>query len=168
MLKSPLGLTATERYHARQRAKRAAMLGYNRRGSIHYTQGAARWQGINLRCRSADGQYPHNCDCSSFSTWCLWDATVINRLWDFVNGAHWTAGFTGTMTQHGSRVNSGYLLVGDLVFYGGSSSVPSHVAIVVVGGRVNRARVVSHGSESGPLLLQANYRPINHIRRFIR
>lgn len=168
MSKSPLGLTTTERYNARQRVKRAMMLGYNHRGSIHYTQGAMRWQGVNSHCRSAAGQYPHNCDCSSFSTWGLWDATLIHRLWDFVNGARWTAGFTGTMTQHGVRVRSGWLLVGDQVFYGGTAAVPGHVATVVVGGRVNKARVVSHGSESGPLLLQANYRPINQIRRYIR
>lgn len=165
---SPLGLSTTERYNARQRVKRAAMLAYNHRASIHYTQGALRWSGINQQKHAAKGQYPSNCDCSSFGTWCLWDATFIHRLWDFVNGSSWRYGYTGTMVQHGQLVRSGWLLVGDQVFYGGTSAVPGHVATVVVGGRVNKARVVSHGSESGPLLLQANYRTINQIRRYIR
>ena len=165
---SPLGLNTKERYLARQRVKRAMMTGYAHRGDIHYTQGINRWSGINQHKRSAKGQYPNNCDCSSFSTWGLWDATLIYRLWDFVNGARWQYGYTGSMVQHGSLVRSGWLLVGDCVFYGGTPAVPGHVAVVVVGGRVNKARVVSHGSESGPLLLQANYRPINQIRRYIR
>lgn len=168
-MSSPLGLDKEmERYNTRQRAKRAAMLGYHNRDRINYTQGAARWEGIAHKDHASKGQYPRNADCSAYVSWCLWDSTRIYDLFDFANGASWTGGFTGTLTNHGVRVTSGWLLVGDLVFYGGTSSVPEHVAIVVSGGPISKARVVSHGSQRGPLLLAANYRTINQCRRYIR
>lgn len=114
----------------------------------------------------ANGVLVHNC--SSYATWCHWDATRSLGLGDYVNGAHWQAGFTGTQVGHGKQVTSGWLLKGDLVFYGGSFSVPGHVAIVVKGGPVRTALAVSHGSEHGPHLVKATYRPIVQIRRYLR
>lgn len=60
-------------------------------------------------------------------------------------------GYTGTLIQNGKRVSASNLKPGDLVFYGRHGI--SHVAIYVGSGRV-----VSHGSESGPLLLSTYYR----------
>ena len=160
-------MNAAKRINTRKRVKRAAMLGYYNRARIHYSQGSGRWQGINRKQRAGNGQYPTVADCSSFTTWVFWDATRIYGLGDFVNGAGWRAGYTGTQTQHGKRISGRWLLPGDLVFYGGNQSVPGHVAIVVKGGRLNQALVVSHGSEPGPLLVRAAYRPVNQIRRYI-
>jgi hypothetical protein len=165
---SPLGLSFTQRYNARRRVKRAAMLSYYNRARIHYTQGASRWQGIARRLRAGNGQYPSYADCSSIGSWFHWDATRLPNLRDYVNGESWAAGYTGTMTRHGVRVSGRWLLVGDAVFYGGTSSVPGHVAWVVKGGPLSRALVASHGSEAGPVLIKANYRTVNQCRRFIR
>lgn len=158
-----LGLGATKRYNARQRAIRAAYLGYNHRAHIHYTQRSMRWQGIRESDHAAQGQHPEYADCSAFVTWCYWDATRLYKLHDFVNGAGWRAGFTGTMVRHGQVISTSRLITGDSIFYGGTWSRPHHVAIYV-----GRGRVISHGSEPGPLLLPYNYRRINHCRRFIR
>jgi cell wall-associated NlpC family hydrolase len=68
------------------------------------------------------------------------------------NGLNYNGwGFTGTQIQHGKRISVVQLKPGDLVFYGRHGI--SHVAIYVGNGRV-----VSHGSESGPLLLSTYYR----------
>lgn len=158
-----LGLGAKKRYNARQRAVRAAVLGYRHRGSVHYTQRSARWQGIRESDHAAEGDYPNNADCSAYVTWCYWDATRLYKLGDFVNGAGWRAGFTGTMVRHGVQVSYNKLITGDAIFYGGTWSRPHHVAIYI-----GRGLVISHGSESGPLLLKWNYRHVNHCRRFIR
>lgn len=155
------GLGRVKRIMARRRIKRAAMLSYRYRGSVHYTQGAARWQGISRRRRGRKGQYPNYADCSSLATWCYWDAVIDYGCRDFVNGAGWQAGFTGTMVRHGKRIPRPRN-VGDLVFYGGSLSLPSHVAIYV-----GRGLVVSHGSERGPLLVPWNYRPVMQVRRYL-
>lgn len=160
---SALGLSRASRYAARSRAKRAALLGYRHRGAMHYTQGWRRWDGIRLGLRGDRGHFPNYEDCSAFYSWCLWCATRHNGLGDFVNGAFWRAGFTGTMTRHGVQVPLNKLLVADAIMYGGSYSVPEHTAIYV-----GHGKVVSFGSEIGPLLLPYNYRPINHARRYIR
>lgn len=157
---SALGLNWAQRYAARKRVKRAALLAARHRGVVHYTQGASRWQGISSRRRAKDGQYPNYADCSSLATWCHWDATRIYGLGDYVNGANWKYGYTGTQVQHGKPVALNRLLTGDLVFYGRG---PSHVAIYIGGGKV-----VSHGGESGPLILPVQYRPVHSCRRFIR
>lgn len=158
-----LGLGAKKRYNARQRAVRAAYITYTHRGVVHYTQGGLRWQAIRLRAHAKQGDYPRWADCSAFVTWCYWDATHIYNLSDFVNGASWRAGYTGTMTRHGIVVTTNRLISGDAIFYGGTWTRPHHVAIYV-----GNQRVISHGSESGPLLLKYDYREINHCRRFIR
>ena len=156
-------LNATQRLNTRQRAARAALLGYRHRGTVHYTQRVSRWQGIRQKDHANEGQYPNYADCSAYVTWCYWDATRLYKMGDFVNGLWWKAGFTGTMTRHGVQISYNKLITGDAIFYGGTWSRPHHVAIYV-----GRGLVVSHGSESGPLLLRYNYRPINHCRRFIR
>ena len=161
--KLALGLGATKRYNARQRAVRSAITGYRHRGVIHYTQGFRRWDGIKTRDHAIEGDYPNWADCSAYVTWCYWDATRLYKLGDFVNGVGWSGGFTGTMTRHGVQISYNKLITGDAIFYGGTHTRPHHVAIYI-----GKGLVISHGSESGPLLLRWNYRPVNHCRRYIR
>lgn len=140
----------------------AATLGLRHAPSIHYTQGTRRWQGINQHLLSKHGDYPKYADCSSFTTWCLWNALKVTYgVRDVVNGANWRAGFTGTMLTHGKRVRLG-LRRGDLVIYG-RGYPGAHVAIYIGGGMV-----ISHGSEAGPLKLPLRYRrDVLQIRRYI-
>jgi cell wall-associated NlpC family hydrolase len=163
---SATGLTAAERSAARAKVVRAAMLGYRNAPAIHYTQQASRWSGIDSRLRAYKKQFPRYADCSSFATWCLWDALKLHineGLGDIVNGQRWRAGYTGTMLEHGHSIDRPSL-AGDLIIYGRKGSTGAHVAISV-GGR----KAVSHGSEGGPYLVDYAYRPdIQDIRRVIR
>lgn len=133
----------------------AAMLGYANRYAIHYTQSSWRMEGV--RHHLFPPSFPHYEDCSSFSTWVYYVAKASDPNNLNYNGQ----GYTGTLTQHGRQVSIQSLQPGDLVFYGGSYSVPSHVAIYV-----GHGRVVSHGGEAGPLLLPVYYRRVNHGRTY--
>jgi hypothetical protein len=147
----------------RIRVVRAALLGYRHKNQIHYTQAPRRWDGISNRCRSHLGRYPLNADCSSYVTWCLWDAFGgPNAGPDVVNGQSWKAGYTGSLKQHGRRVSLENAMPGDLVHYGGGTGV--HVTIIV-----GKNKVVSHGQESGPHLIAPNYpgnAGITEVRRY--
>jgi hypothetical protein len=155
------GLTAAQRSHARRRAVQAALLAWRNRGSIHYTQGGARWQGINQNLQSRNGKFPHYADCSSLATWCIWNAIkVAYGARDTVNNLGWRAGFTGTMIANGSKV--GGLMPGDCIIYGRWPN-GGHTAIYVGNGKA-----VSHGSEAGPLLVPWRYRgDVIALRRYI-
>src|SRR5215217_6918735 len=161
------GLSRDQRIQCRERVVQAALLGLNNISQVHYTQDARRWSGIASHRSARIGQFPTHSDCSSFATWCLWNGLFLGfGLPDLVNGAGWTGGFTGTMLDHGKRVqHSSSALRGDCVFY---DSVP-HVTIVV--GRDNGVpMVISFGSEAGPFYLRFNYRPpgggaVTQIRR---
>jgi hypothetical protein len=162
-------LSAKQRTRARRIAVRAAILGKNHAGAIHYTQGGSRWQGIADTRYSHRNQYPNYADCSAYVTWCLWNGLYVPyRKPDVVNGASWRAGYTGTMLAHGRairRLNN--VRWADCVIYGAPGSTGRHVAIVVKtsGGT---PMVVSHGSEGGPYYLPYNYRrDIQSIRRYI-
>jgi NlpC/P60 family protein len=145
----------------RIRMVRAAMLGYKHRDEVHYTTGPRRWDGIMNRCRSHLGRYPKWADCSSYVTWCLWDALGgPNAGPDVVNGQSWRGGYTGTLRDHGRRVSLESALPGDLVHYGGGTG--SHVVIVV-----GKDKVISHGSEDGPFLVRPDYRDdLAEVRRY--
>jgi NlpC/P60 family len=122
----------------------AAMWGYYNRGQIGYTQQAARGQDFG-----PPPNVPGDTDCSAFATWCYKSAGARDP-----NGLNYSwIGWTGSMVKHGQKVSLDSLNVGDLVFYGGSGGSPGHVAVYVGNGRV-----VSHGSEPGPLLLSTRYR----------
>lgn len=161
------GLSFEHRVHARDRARDAALLGLRHASEIHYTQGPRRWDGINKRLHSREGDFPRFADCSSFTTWCLWNGLFVPyHCRDTVNGAAWRAGFTGTQRAHGREVvHLHNVLRGDLAHYGGGAG--HHVAIVV-GWRNGIPVVVSHGSEAGPFLLPYNYRgDFSQFRRYI-
>ncbi|MFT4036377.1 MAG: NlpC/P60 family protein [Patulibacter sp.] len=163
---SATGLTAKERSAARAKAVRGGLLVIRNAPQIHYTQGAARWSGINAKRRAYKGEYPVYADCSSMGTWLLWDALkkhINDGLGDIVNGAAWRAGYTGTMIAHGKSVSASSLLPGDAIIYG-AGGVTKHVAISL-GGR----KAMSHGSEGGPYLVDYAYRSdILDCRRYIR
>lgn len=130
----------------------AAVLGYHDRDYIIYTEGGARWSGIDRRDVAAKGQVPRYADCSSFATWCFWNALQVRlpHHSDIINGCGWQAGYTGTMALHGARVDEP--IPADVVLYGPPWPF-EHVAVYTGGGLV-----VSNGSEPGPLLLPVNYR----------
>lgn len=162
--RSPFGLSYNDRLEMRRCILRAANVGLEHAPEVHYTEGALRWWGITHDARSAKDQYPEYADCSAFATWTAWDASRWKHLTDIYNGAAWTGGYTGTLCAHGVRVDESTLLSADLVFYGGSLSVPEHVAVYIGAGRV-----ISHGSEAGPLLLGIDYRPDRiQERRYVR
>lgn len=166
---NPSGLSNTDRATARSIVVRAARLGHAHAAAVHYTMGSSRWQGIARRDLVTRGDFPNYADCSSYATWCLWNALHVKfGLADKVNGAGWRAGYTGTLLTHGILVDSGptldlrKLLPGDLILYG-SGHPGKHVAIYVGNGMV-----VSHGSEGGPYLIPYNYRrDIMCARRYI-
>jgi hypothetical protein len=164
---SASGLGASQRLRGRERASQAAILGYHHASQIRYTQGGARWEGIANRCNARRGEFPTHADCSSFVTWCLWNALYLAfNVGDVVNGAGWTAGYTGTMKSHGLRVqHEASLLRADCVHYGPGTG--HHVAMVI--GRVGGVpMVISHGSESGPHYVRFDYRDdIAEFRRYI-
>jgi len=159
------GLSASHRAHARKLIAEDASRCYARRHVIHYTQGGARWQGISSRRSAVRNTYPNYADCSSLATWLIWDGIARSYgVRDVVNGAWWRYGYTGSMYRRGKAVTKlSSIKIGDLVFYGGGRGIPTHVAICL-GGR----RVLSHGSESGPLILDIDYRGDRRmIRRYI-
>lgn len=138
-------------------ATHAAQLALRNRGDVHYTQGGARWQGIDREMDASKGQYPRYADCSSFYTWCLWQLLGQGR--DVVNGQSWRAGYTGTLATHGRRIEDD--VEGAAALYGGGWPY-GHVAYCLGNGQV-----ISHGSEGGPYLLPLRYRgDLAQIRRY--
>jgi hypothetical protein len=165
---SASGLSRDQRIRCRDRVVQAAKLALANKADVHYTEGGRRWSGINKHRDASHGQFPDHSDCSSFATWCLWNGLALRfGLGDIVNGVGWTAGYTGTMLDHGMVVRfASNALPGDCVFYG-AGPPGKHVAVVVkmVGGA---PMVISHGSEPGPYYLAYNYRSdVLQIRRYI-
>lgn len=160
------GLNDRQAAHARTLIKKGTAEMVRRRDYCHYSQGPSRWQGIDKRMTITRKQVPAYSDCSSSSTWLLWDA--IARTYgrrDLVNGQNWRAGYTGTQISRGKRVrHDKNIKVGDLVFYGDQGGgVPKHVAVALGGGKV-----FSQGSEGGPYILNIDYRPDRvAVRRYI-
>lgn len=137
----------------------AARLALAHAPSVHYTQTAARWDGIARHLLAADGGYPRYADCSSFYTWCMWQG--MRAMADTVNGQAWHAGYTGTLLTHGELVQ-GTPKAGDAAIYG-HGWPGSHVAICLGDGTV-----ISHGSEGGPYHLALRYRSdLYQVRRYV-
>lgn len=159
------GLSERHRREARKIIAHGAGLMLDHQAQVHYTQDGRRWQGIDRKLLVAKGQFPSYSDCSSSSTWLLWNGLHVNfGVRDLVNGTNWRAGYTGTILQHGKVVHhEENIKVGDLALYGPHGSVGSHVALCVGGGYV-----FSHGSEAGPFKTTLHYRPdLMCVRRFI-
>jgi hypothetical protein len=133
------GPCVSDTSNARDKIVTAAWALYNQRANGHYTQDSRRWSGIANKVCPSSGAPPYS-DCSSSTTWCYW--TVFGNGPDFINGANWKAGYTGTQVSHGKEVTLAQAKPADLVFYGKSHSDISHVAIYVGGGKV-----ISHGSD---------------------
>lgn len=131
----------------------AALYGAHHEPSIHYTQSSLRMYGVRNRIRPP--AIPRYEDCSSFATWCYWLAGAADPNGLGYNGQ----GYTGTLAAHGTRTTSPR--PGDLVFYGGGFPY-THVAIYIGGGKV-----VSHGSEHGPIVTDMHYRPVSTIRSYL-
>lgn len=157
------GLQSDDRAKARRIAVQAFELCWRHEPDVHYTQKAARWQGIREHRRFADGRYPNYADCSALYTWCIWNAvTSVAGMGaeDQVNGSDWTGGYTGTLLLHGDAVK--HLMPGDAIIYG--RAWPGvHVAMYDEDGMV-----LSHGSEGGPYRVRWNYRTdVLAFRRYI-
>ena len=163
-MSSVSGLSPTHRVRARDLAVQAAFLGLRHRDAVHYTQSPQRWEGIARNLKSWRGEYPHYADCSSFATWCLWMGLIHYGVRDVVNDQRWQAGWTGTMVNHGKQVvHRENVRRADLALYGDPVGRSGHVAVCIGGGRI-----ISHGSEGGPYLLDIDYRAdLRQIRRYI-
>lgn len=146
------GLSWAKRREARRIVLDGVNLLWNNRGQLQYTQGPDRWQGINLDLRVDRHRYPTQSDCSSSSTWILWNALHVKYgLGDIVNGANWKAGYTGTILTHGKTVSDWKnILPGDLLVYGAGTG--EHVVVCTGGGYA-----FSHGGP-GAYKLPLNYR----------
>jgi hypothetical protein len=125
-----------------------AMLGHDKHPQIHYTQDYRRMWGVREQVRPDD--VPLYEDCSSYATWCYWVAGAPDPNGLGYNGS----GYTGTQVNHGKSVGVSGRKPGDLIFYGGSWSSTSHVAIFAS----DTSYVVSHGSEGGPYYCEYDYR----------
>jgi WD40 repeat protein len=140
---------------ARIRIVAAALAGATQQARIHYSFGANRFEGVLKKIRLP--RVPSYADSSSFVTWCYWQAGAPDPNGSRYNGV----GYTGTLVAHGVQVSKPQ--PGDLVFYGPSATIPVHVAVYV-----GEGRVVSHGSEDGPILAPINYRPdLLQIRSYL-
>lgn len=146
----------------------AALQGVRWNALIHYSQdGNLRWRGIHFHWMAPATQ-PDYADCSSYTTWLIWQALARvhggHAGEDVVNGQGWMEGFTGTQWVHGWSVGWSAMVPGStLVFYGWDINLgaPEHVAVYV-----GHGMVVSHGGEAGPLLLPVFYRPALGARRY--
>lgn len=137
----------------RQKILAAAMFGYNNRGSIHYTQSPLRMYGVKHHIFPPS--IPIYEDCSSFATWTYYVAGLPDPNGLGYNGF----GYTGTLANNGRKTLQAN--IGDFGLYGFFPY--KHVTIYVGNGRV-----VSHGSEIGPVLTSLHYRPdLNHIRTYL-
>lgn len=160
------GLSEAHRAHARKLIVMSARTMVAHKNEIHYSQGPARWEGIQKRLTIVKGQFPRRCDCSSTAQWMLWDAMARPYgVRDLVSNSNWTAGYTGSQYKNGKAViHDANLKIGDLLFYGNQGGgIPEHVT-VSLGGRL----CFSHGSEGGPYLLDIDYRKDRRMtRRYI-
>jgi peptidoglycan hydrolase-like protein with peptidoglycan-binding domain len=104
-------------------------------------------------------------DCSGFVTACFFAGGAPDPNEREFDGF----GYTGTLVGNGQLVSLADLQVADLVFYGRTTNAspafpfgsPTHVAVAIGAGYV-----ASHGSEPGPYKLDADYRPVNQVRRY--
>jgi putative peptidoglycan binding protein len=130
-----------------------ATWGYNHRWLIHYTQGPSRMYGVRNHVHIPG--IPYYEDCSSFATWCYYQAGLPDPNGLGYNGQ----GYTGTLGNHGRWTS--VAKPGDLCLYGWA---PYHHVTVAI----SSSMCISHGSEIGPLLLPIHYRgDMSTLRSYI-
>lgn len=115
---------------------------YNARDHVHYEQFRP------MQSLDDGHRLPQTMDCSENATVCYKRAGAPDPNGLGYNGL----GYTGTLARQGRAVTLNEARPGDLVLYG--EPWPHHHVAVYVG----FGRVISHGSESGPLLLPVDYR----------
>lgn len=127
--------------------------------AAYYTQGAARWQGVQVIYGKVKVQktipYLRSGDCSAgYTRWVLWGLQQhLGRVpHDVVNGASWRAGYTGTIAAVCKRVSDPQ--IGDAILYGPGPTY-EHVTGVV---DVNKRLCASHGGDNGPVIEPWDYR----------
>ena len=91
----------------------------------------------------------------SWATWIFWEIWG-DKKGDFVNGEDWKAGYTGTMLQHGTKIDCGQGKAGDLVIYG-SAPPGEHVAMFTGSGGMT----MGHGE---PGLQEVRYDQMGMVR----
>lgn len=146
-----------------QAAGVAAMnLVINNRGAIHYTQSSLRMSGVRGRLVPPGfGRYE---DCSSEATWMAYVMDQVARRFGGSfpdpNGLGYNGqGYTGTQTAHGVPVSAfAGPIARTFVFYGWPVG---HVAV-----KKSMARVMSMGSERGPLDEPVGYRTPTAARAY--
>lgn len=160
------GLSDEHASHARYLILKACHTMVVNKNRVVYTQGRARWEGINKRLTISSGQFPKYCDCSSTAQWMLWDAMARPYgVRDLVSNSNWRSGYTGSQYRNGKAVvHDKNMKIGDLVFYGDQGGgIPKHVAVYIGSGKV-----FSHGSMGGPYILNIDYRNDRRMtRRYI-
>lgn len=132
----------------REKVVAAALAVYAIRDRVHYTQTSRRMSIVRLRLRPPFEGTDLYEDCSSAATGLYWLTGAPDPNGRGYDGQGWT----GTLCRHGKVVTLTQARKGDLVFYGAGAPW-AHVAVYLGGGRV-----WSHGSESGPHLLEIDYR----------
>lgn len=115
----------------------------------HYSQLPAARAPYYRHTRPPDMWY--SADCSGFALWCLWGAGVPTSACGPYDG------WTGSMQEHGRVVSLRDAKPGDMVFY------HNHVAVYV-----GNNRIVSHGHEGGPFLVNVWYRSdLREVRSYV-
>jgi hypothetical protein len=133
----------------------ACMALYNMRYRVHYTQGPARMFIVKRRIKTVKQLAAYTSvweDCSSSLTGTFYMAGCPDP-----NGLRYCGlGYTGTLAVHGKSVPVSKIEMGALCFYGRGYPWTHVTGVVSAPGKP--IRVFSHGSESGPLILDVDYR----------
>jgi peptidoglycan hydrolase-like protein with peptidoglycan-binding domain len=130
----------------------AAINAYNRRAVWHYTQGPARMWIVRHHIRTVQALAAAAAiyeDCSSTVT----GVYYLAELEDPNNLGYNGQGFTGTLAAHGILIPSAGAPIGAYHLYGHGYPWKHTTLRVTTAGRV-----LSMGTEAGPLLLDAHYR----------
>jgi hypothetical protein len=158
MLKQKEDLDETPMERAQREFVAAAMLLYNLRDRVHYTQGSARMYIVRHQLDQVSELDDYRSiweDCSSSFTGLCYVAGVPDPNGFGYNGL----GYTGTLAQNGRRVSLREATIGAAALYG---RWPPYKHVT---GKVSATRWFSFGSEAGPYILDVWYRDdLNHCR----
>ena len=131
-----------------------ARWGVDNRNGFTYTEGPQRMSGVHK-----PGQLPCWCDCSAFVTYCYSWAGAPDPNGQGYDGQ----GYTGTLLSHGTPVELGQLMPGDVVVYG--SGTGDHTALIV--DVSPDPLTVSMGQQGDPSLVRVSQdgrQPIRFLR----